>query len=292
MSKIILPKFEDFVPHLDFEKIAEVIRFPAEEREGKTNFSEQEFEDIKTMVWNAGEKWLPRDMYELDITGIEQKVTVEKFNAKGFIDIEGVLTRPSYPSIEEYQGKKKIVDWKSTSNALQESWEISRWRNKKIDSWQWRLYAYFTNASLFEYRGICRLPNDGICATKDILLIVPPHNTEQVETYLRGSAAERDGLYNIGAEIWPQDWDSCNKWGRECPFKRDCEEFLMPKYLPPRGALSYTQLERYRTCPEFCRRVLIAPESDDGEFSGSGKGFHRGMAELYEQAVKIKDLIL
>ena len=142
---------------------------------------------------------------------------------------------------------------------------------------------------IFNYRGISRREEDGVHSTKDIILEVPTTNEAEVEEFVKGVNIERDALIAAGMEVWPRNMpDACNKYGRVCPFKDDCDMYSMPRWVPPFGkVMSHTAFSQFLLCPEKHRRLLQAPTGDEDE-AHIGPGFHNGVAELYRQAKEIK----
>lgn len=290
-KKIDLPPFEEYVARLNLDGIEAAIVSPNREDAPAPNYSPADLKEIKSLIWAAGEKWLARDMVELAGLVVEQENTMvvnlpnhspEKMH--GFIDLKAILNGVFKP-YTEYAGAVWAADWKTRDGELDQNW-----RTKLIDSWQYRIYAAMTGARVFNYRGVSRRVNDGVHATKDIIIAVPDTNDEEVANHLRGQFLMMNSLIDNKMDVWPQyQPDACYKWQRECPFKADCDSFSMPRFIPePSKEMSYTAWSWFNRCPEFFRRMLQAPGSDETEESNIGSGVHAGLAALYKQAGKIK----
>lgn len=287
------PTWADYKDDFDLEAISQAVWTPGREGAAIPRYTDDEFENIKEMVWSAAEKWVPRDIAELVVTGVEEKETMwygtnaPTDEVKGFLDVKGVL-RGTMSPFGEFAGQTLIVDWKTRDGELSQEW-----KERLIDSWQWRIYAAMTGAKVINYRGISRNCDAFLgCDTRDILIAVPDSNSAEVFEYLEGMTAQRNALIQIGATVWPRHQrDACYKYRRECEYKLDCEMYTMPKYVPEVGkVLSYTELDRFARCPEYSRRKLREdPGKDEDEATNIGSGFHRAMAALYLQLKEIQN---
>lgn len=283
MSKINIPSFDDLLAQLNMEAVAEAIMQPRKEGEKPPRYNLDEFENIKEMILLAAEKWLGRDLVEFNITSIEEENRyVPEGNIgeyKAFFDVQTTLNGIVKP-YTDYKGQICIVDWKTRDGELDQ-----RWRTRLIDSWQWKIYAAISGAKIFNYRGISRRCNLSDTPTKEILIEVPPTVKDEVNEYFAGLYAQRQGLIGSNINVWPRNFDACFDYGRECPFKMDCDEYTMPRYVPQEGkVMSYTSLKYFQRCNEFSRRMLGEPTADDTEDSNIGAGFHSGVANLWGQA--------
>jgi hypothetical protein len=279
-SLAVLPPLEDYASQLDFEKITQAILGP----EGTPKIPEYELEDIKNVIWTAAEKWLVRDIYDMDILSVEQEATTQlvfpgglQQSYRGFIDVHGTL-RGRLNVTKEFAGKQVVMDWKTTTSVLDADWD-RRW----LSSWQWKLYLYLTNSDVMMYRGIRR---DG--KTRELLITRPVNLEEDLLVQLQGVATLRQSLITSGLEIWPRKMPSaCGSWGRECPHIADCQDLTMPRgIIPLEKSFSYSSMDKFLLCPERGRRSVFDESSsgDETEESLFGTASHRGLAELYNQA--------
>lgn len=279
MSKVTVPALEDILSYFNMDAVVEAIWTP-DSKGRKPTYGWDEFDNIKEMVWAAAKKWLARDLVEFNITGVER--LTEYSDIKGYMDVEATMKGVIKP-FDTYAGKKIVVDWKTRDGELDD-----RWRNRLIDSWQWKIYASMTDASIFSYRGVSRRCPEGECSTKEILLIVQPWNKEAVYTQLEGQSAMVNGLIDGAITPWPMHMpDACNKYGRECEYYDDCSNYKMPQFVPETGKVqSYSRLDDFARCPELYRRRT----RDEGEAGESllGSGVHFALAELYRQAKDVK----
>lgn len=275
---------------LDVERIASEILGPEPERT-----SAVDFEDAKQCVYEASQAWLEVDLANFDITGVETLYLDEKF--KAYLDLEGrVKAEPEYKGYRPYAGRRVIFDWKTTSGSMD-----AVWADRLLDSWQWRLYANLEPpASLFVYRGIRRpgnLEELQRIKMREIQLEVPGTNGEETREFLEGMLAHRNMLVASDLAVWPRSRpDHCNAYNKACPFTSDCDRYTMPRTkLTETGHLSYSSIKTLQGCPEKYRRLrLLKQEGDDTavdetEETRFGQAVHRGLAEVYRQAYKIKE---
>jgi hypothetical protein len=285
VSKLHIPAFADLIPQLDMEAVAEAIFKPKREGQPPPKYSLDEFENIKEMIWAAGEKWLGRDLVDLNVESVEEKVLypIGGTEIKGYLDLVGTLKGGIKP-FDEFAGSRMVVDWKTRDGELD-----TRWRSRLIDSWQWKLYSAMSGAKVFNYRGVSRrtVPE---AQTREIILAVPHTVVEEVENYALQLIEQRRLLIDMGISPWPRNMPDACRDGTpyECPFKLDCDNYTMPKFIPVSKVMSYTEFHRLQECPEFSRRMQGEPEADETEASNVGSGFHSGVAELWSQARSIK----
>lgn len=275
---VSLPPFSEYAPQIDWQKVEDAII-------GDGKLAEYDLADSKTMVWSAAEKFLPRDLYDLDIDGVEEpyEATLELPYGpqvfKGIKDLKGRL-RGRLNATKKYAGKKVVVDWKSTANTLDKTWE-----DRLLDSWQWRKYLYFENADVMIYRGLGR-DSSGEVKFREVFIERPAKLEEDILVQLQGCAISRQSLIEAGLEVWPRKMPSaCGAFGRECPYFLDCRDGSMPRgaVLPGRS-FSYSSMDKYLLCPERYRREILSEGQEDTEESLFGQAVHRGLAEVYTQA--------
>lgn len=271
------PPVEDYWNQLDSDKIAAAI---TTSEKGLVKLTEWDFEDAKRLIWNAAEKWLPRDLSEFIIApdGIEKRMSLDwggKLQVKGYIDIEGTF-RGTIKPFTEYAGDKFVLDWKTSKNTLD-----TDWRERLIDSWQWRFYHTGNDAKVIIYRGLSRNGE-----TKEVLLAPPVSTKEETLEYIRGTIAMRQSLIQLGATVYPRHRPfACHAYGRECPFYADCDNYdTIPKVALLDSEMSYSRLEHLLLCPEKHRRLVLQNDADDSEETDFGQAVHRGLAEVWRQA--------
>lgn len=284
MPKVYIPEFKDIVSQFDMEAVAEAIWTPKREGLPKPHYTLDEFENIKEMIWVAAEKWVPRDLVDLQIDSIEDEVRypIAGTEIKGYLDLSGTLNGLIKP-FDEYAGKRMIVDWKTRNGELD-----TRWRTRLIDSWQWKMYAAMTGATIVNYRGVSRREGS---PPREIILAVPQTVAEEVDVFATQLIKTRENLIQLGLSPWPRNMpDACREGtAYECPFKLDCDNYSMPMFTPLSKVMSYTEFHRFMECPELSRRMQVeAPGVDETEASNIGSGFHSGMAALYTQLKNIK----
>jgi len=266
--------FDELKERIDFEAVAKAVLG------GLDKFPEGEFEDAKRIVWALCENYLARDVREFALEEPEQKLLItglpnQTAPIKGYLDLHGHLRGTCKPFVA-YAGEAFVLDWKTTGGSLD-----TQWKNRLMDSWQWRIYAHMTGAAMAIYRGVNREEE-----TREVIIEVPQTNSAEVREYCEGGLGMRGALVQAGLTVWPRVMKkhSCEAFGRECPFWDDCRDYTMPRQSLPDKEMSFTQFERFFLCPEFHRRLILEPEADGGEESFFGTAVHRGMAEVYRQA--------
>jgi hypothetical protein len=262
-----LPSFLEYSAVLDLDKVAEEI---ARTEPGELALPQYDFADAKRAVWLAGETWVPVDILEFKIEGLESRFSSP---ISGVKDMTGIIKGNGFAKeLEPFTGRKFVLDWKTTRTALDAEWE-----RRQIDSWQWKIYAAQEEADVFIYRGISRNGK-----TREIVLKVPDTNRDNVRDYIRGVGNIRDSLVSLA--VYPRHMPyACNAYGRECPFYGDCSEGRMPLKIIEPKTLSYTSMETLLLCPEKYRRSVMTPGANDNDDNLFGKAVHRGLAELYRQ---------
>jgi hypothetical protein len=276
-SLAVLPPLEDYISRIDWEKVHAAILGPP----GTPTIPEYELEDIQGMIDTAAAKWLVRDMYDLEITGIEEEYLVPvqlsygEQPFRGFKDICGRL-RGRLNVTQILAGKKVIVDWKSTRSTLDKVWE-----ERLIASWQWRKYLYFDDADVMLFRGFNRHGE-----TRELMIERPAGLQEDVLVQIAGVAEQREALIRAALPVWPRRMPgACGAYGRECPHIDDCLNGTMPRAaVLPGKSFSYSSMGKFMECPERYRRGVLDEGSEDTEESLAGQSVHRGLAELYAQA--------
>lgn len=272
MKKFQYPTADEIAAQLDLEAVANRIA------DSQQPISTTDFEDAKRMVWRLLENFVTRDVADLNVVAVEKHLAVgDGENAlRGVTDVAAeVRSTPATNVLQNFANQVVIIDWKTSSKDLG-----TDWKDRLVDSWQWRMYAYWLRASLFIYRGVNTDEK-----TREILIQVPPTNDQEVEEYLAGGLAIRKALIDKGLEVWPRIMknSTCGAFGKPCPYYDDCRNYTMPRQALGPKPMSYTQLENLFLCPERSRRMLI--EEDTGESGSSllGKAVHRGMEEIYCQ---------
>lgn len=275
-----LPAFEEYFERLDHEKIAAAIIGPP----GSPKIADYDFDQAKLMIWSAGEKYLTRDLYDMEITGIEEPYedtlafTWGSQTFRGIKDLKGIL-RGKLNVTKRFAGKKVVIDWKTTGSTLDTTWD-----ERLLDSWQWKKYLYFDGADVMLYRGLNR---DG--KTRELIIERPAGLAEDVRVQLEGITLQRNALVASGLEIYPRRMPSaCGAYGRECSNWTDCRNNTMPRQaLASNGTFSYSSMDLFGLCPEKYRRSKISDKTDDTEESIFGTAVHRGLAELYQQSKEL-----
>lgn len=280
MSKVQIPDWSHVSQLIDWDAVnASIIA-------AWPNGGFDEISLVRDMVWAAAKEWLPRDLVEFKIETVEEKFerACGASQIKGYFDVLATL-RGTLKPFNEYANSRIIIDWKTTWGPLDDTW---RW--KHIDSWQGYIYAYLSGAALVNFRGVSTRVVDGDCSTKDLLVVVPPSNVEEVEEYVKGLVTQRNALIDSGFDIWPRNRPRACHYGRsECPYYTDCTHYSMPRFnLPKEKVMSFSSLQNFIVCPEFSRRLEKDKEGDMTEESNLGSVFHTGIGEVYKQAQKLE----
>lgn len=270
--------FRDIQTRLDFTLVADAIKSV---REGGSPLSNDEFEMAKGMVWTLAENFAARDVNNFDIEATELRFELVGIKDQiaplvGYIDVCGTIKDDcTLKPFNDFRGKRIVIDWKTRRGELD-----TRWKERLVDSWQWRIYTYFYGADLMLYRGV----NDEE-ESREIIIKVPDTNKVEVEEYLQGAFLMRRALTDANLEVWPRKMSSqtCEAYGRTCPFYDECRENTMPRQALPDRSMSYTQLENFFLCPERSRRLLLLEDEGDSESTRLGQAVHRGIEEVYKQ---------
>ncbi len=270
--------FQEIISNVNLEEIVEAIR---NKDEGEKPLDDWAFEDCKRLIWAAGEKWLPRDLYEFTLDGTE----IEGFIAgtdnalpfHGFGDMLGTIKGRIEP-FTDYAGRRFCLDWKTRKNTLD-----TAWRTRLIDSWQWKDYATMFEVALVLYRGLSRKGD-----LAEIIIRVPENNDEEVLRHIKGVEVQIAGLRAASLTVWPQNKPfACSAYGRQCGYYSDCADGVVPELVPPDKALSYSFVSTFMLCNEKARRQIIDGKSEGTEETDFGNCTHRGLASLWSQAYKI-----
>jgi hypothetical protein len=274
--------WDSLLPLLDLELIAEKIL----KTEGR-KLENHEFEDVKELCMIAGRRWLARDLTDLRITGLEEEVFIDDIPGQrtpfhGFVDLSGVITENAVETLRPYAGRIAIIDWKTTKNHVEKS--RGDWAKKCIDSWQWQIYTYATDARIFMYRGISTTYK----TTEEVVLQTVPSTREEVRDHLAGVYVARQALVDAGLTVWPRRKpDSCGAFGRDCPYMEDCDKYTMPQIAPGDRQLSYSSAANFLLCPERHRRDSLTDIREETDATIVGQAFHRGMEEIYKEGAEI-----
>jgi len=249
--------------------------------------------EARDCVYQACAAWLERDLATFVVTGVEEAYVDGKF--KCVFDMRGQLKLDqTHKSFKPYGGEGFILDWKTTAGALD-----ARWAERLIASWQWRLYTMLPPApALFMYRGIRRpsnLEEQSKIWLRELILEVPAGNPDESGEFLRLMRNKRDFWVDSGELVWPRNMPTgCFAYGQVCAFYEDCNHYTMPRQqLVETGPLSYSSITLLQSCEEKFRRLrLLRQEGEDGgdetDSTRFGSAVHRGLAEVYRQAFKLK----
>lgn len=268
MSKINPVHWNEIYSRVDWDKVAAEISAVEETQPPMPDF---EKEDCRELVFRAAKRWLPYDIVEWSVLGVEEEF--ESPLCRGFVDIRGVH-RGELTSYQGYSGANFLCDWKTTRGDLDANWAF---RYKY--SWQWKMYtAAFPDTKLFHYRGINRRGD-----TREIIIETNLGVLPEVELYLSQLADMRKSLE--GTEPWPKKMPgACNAYGRECEFYHTCvSNTIVSGELDIVKPFSYSGAETFMLCPEKHRLTQLAGYGDDDETLAFGNAFHRGIAEVYRQ---------
>ncbi len=248
--------------------------------EGDKPLVEWDYDDCQRLVYIAAEKWLPRDLAEFTMDGVEIKFEEGREEwprrLKGFIDVAGTVKGNIEP-FKQFAGKKYIIDWKTSKNTLG-----TDWRNRLVDSNQWMLYSEIYKASVFLYRGLSR---NG--TTAEVIIQVPQSNESEVIQLVKMVGKQVDVIKD--ELVWPRNKPfACNAFGRECPYYTECMDYSMPRgLLPEDKALSHSFINTFQLCNERARREATAEQVGGSDETAFGKAVHRGLAELWKQAYEV-----
>jgi hypothetical protein len=279
MSAARLPDLEAVLERVNLETVAEEMGKDKE-------LAEFEFVEAKKLVIKACGAWLPRDVVEFEVEGIEERVE-EPFDGvtqKGFLDLRGKF-RGEINATKKLKGKSFVLDWKTAGRKLD-----SVWRDRLIDSWQWRMYHELKPMDVFIYRGINRQGD-----VREVIMPIENGNVVSLMTInqLRHDIVQLGEYFDKEAEVWSRHmpW-SCRSMG-ECEFIEECLNDTMPRGCPEEFPnISYTLINNLHSCPEKTRRLLIQKERGIEERRNEslrlGSAVHRGLAEVYSQVFGVE----
>ena len=273
MPNPTLKPFSEIIQTIDWDRVTAEINAI---EEGQPAMPDYERQDVRKLVLNAAERWLPQDLEEWQLDAVEERFVHPSL--RGILDLRG-RHKGKYKVFEPFAGKKFICDWKTTRGKLD-----ADWAERYQYSWQWKLYTIpHPDTAVFSYRGISR---DG--STREILVEVPPTSPQEALHYLEQLQVMRKAL---GDSLpWPRKMPgSCRAYGRDCEFLDHCQNNRTHTGLIDISKpLSYSSAETFLLCPEKHRLMqLAAGNADDDETLAFGKAFHRGIAEVYTQAFKL-----
>ena len=226
-----------------------------------------EIREARYLIEHVLKYWLPHDLAHLAVTGVECEVELvvpHVPRVHGYIDVRGVTE----------SGERVIIDWKTANGELDK-----KWTERLLDSWQWRIYAYATNATHVLYRGVSR---NG--AFRTVTIEVPPNNATQVELHIQQLHAMR-GLLTSSAVPWPRNKpEACNAFGRPCPHLAICRGGLPTPQGVGKPTHSYSSLKVFQLCPERARLDAVLATDEDSEEASFGRIVHAGLAAAYRCA--------
>lgn len=262
-------QLDDILSSVDLEKVQQAICVYEQDEKPMADF---DIEDARKLVWTAAEKWLVRDLTEFTLDRVEKEQIINDF--KFVMDLSGMILGNNKP-FQDFGNKRYIIDWKTSKNSL-----TTEWKDRLINSWQWRLYSDVVDASLFVYRGLSRNGD-----TKEVLIQVPEENGQEALEQRISIGREIHALRDIGAAVWPRNMPfACGAYGRDCEFMKDCQDYSMPKGVPPEKLLSYSYMSTFQLCNEKARRYAMGHNNDNSDETNFGRAVHRGLAELWRQA--------
>lgn len=272
------PLIDDILQDIDFDRVANIIS-------SVKNLKDYNFREAKELVVLAAETWLPRDLmeFELEADSFEQKY--EEDGKKGYIDLRGKL-KGYCTGFSKYKGHDFSLDWKTLSKNPD-----TDWKNRLVDSFQWRMYDLFKPASIFIYRGVSR---NG--TTREVPIVVPENAKTEAAVQIYGCTSQIQSYIDTGLNVWPKNMPfACHAYARECPRYNECSTYTMPlqaiKELP---TVSYSLTKQLLLCPERARRDILDKQAevardDETDESLLGQAFHLGVAELWRQAFNLPE---
>lgn len=231
-------------------------------------------ENCKELIWKAAERWLLRDLEEFTLDSVEEEqyAIVAGHNFKYIMDLAGKVKGIHEP-FTPYAGKTFCIDWKTSRNTLD-----AVWKQRLIDSWQWKLYHYCEGIDLFLYRGLSR--NGDL---KEVIISPPETTLDEVYEYVDAVGEQLVVLQEY--EVWPRNAPyACNAFGRECSHKAECDNYTMPRAKVRKDHISYSFLTTFMLCQEKARRYALKQSNDSSEETTFGRCCHRGLASLWRQA--------
>ena len=273
--------YEALLDALDFDKVIQAMR--------DTGIKQCDQEDACVMVLRALKRWGPNDFLGLDISGIEERFSVQflgpnagirsistdvtseealgqgEHSLKGFVDLVGTRNAKDGPL-------RTVIDWKTTGSISAEQQQRLR------DSWQGRLYALAYGAQRIEYRTVNR---EGRCI--ELVLPWPGEYEERDVVQHYGYALGLRDLFS-GGPVWMRHAPyACKAYGRDCPYRDLCSHNQAPRKAPEARPLSYSSCETLLLCPERYRLDSVLKLDDNKEDTALGTAFHAGVAQAWRQ---------
>ena len=283
-----LPDINEIMDKVDLEQTLDAM--------ANEKIRDYDLRDARALVLRACETWLPRDVVEFEVDGIEGRIKEEyrSWEIKGYMDMNGTF-RGAIPVLQPYAGKRFTVDWKTTKNRF-----TTEWKTRLLDSWQWKLYTTFSPAEVFIFRGINRY---GEC--KEVMMEVPQWQVNGVRVAEYETKLQLDNLITQFEGLmgktgpWLRNMpSSCYAFKKQCPYyENSCEAAVFPEWgitADKKPRISYSLMNNYLLCPERLRRELHSREvfpdavTDESEYSLFGNCIHRGLADIYGQVFGIE----
>ena len=264
--------WSDIILELDLDKVSAEINAV---EEGQPDMAQYERQDARALVLVAAERWLPYDLEEWELAGVEEEYNSPTF--RGILDLRG-RHKGVLKAFAGHAGAPFIADWKTTKGALD-----ADWANRYKYSWQWPLYCMaYPETRLFSFRGISRSGE-----TREVIIEVPEGKASEAAAHLAQVRAMKDQL--AGQAPWPRKMPgSCKAYGRDCEFKETCwGNVVITGDIDMTKPFSYSGSEVFLLCPEKHRLTQLAGYGEDDEVLAFGKAVHRGLAEVYKQAFKL-----
>lgn len=257
-------------------------------KDTKETIDSSEIDELVHAVGIVEKVYLERDKENIDVIAVEKSLKYKDIY-EGTADLVATIKKGSKYYPKDYHGTKIIIDWKSKDAAF---YNLSEWKQKYMDSWQWRLYSFVEGADCFEYRGISRANGD----TQKITLKVKEDNKELCLDYLGYSGEAINAFNNFGEGPWPRHKPfGCHAYNRECPFYSDCKLDQIPEGL--KGPIQikpmhYSDLDVFYLCPERYRLLTKLQEKmytkgigdgvESSRYTRFGAALHRGIAHIYK----------
>jgi hypothetical protein len=278
-----VPDLDVILEPVDLERVAT-------EMGVDSNLAEHEFLDAKKLVLKACATWLPRDVVEFEVTGIEETVETPWGDPcasvyKGIFDLTGKF-KGMFNATKKVKGEKFILDWKTAGRNLD-----TTWKDRLVDSWQWRMYHMLKPSGVFIYRGINRAGD-----TREVIMNLGDRREEIIrstEKQLHHDIKILDNYFDKKADVWSKHMPWSCRGMYECPHVDDCLDDVQPRGCPEKFPnISYSLINGLHNCPEKLRRDLIRKERGLEEKPGPGLRFgaavHRGLAEIYSQVFGVE----
>lgn len=268
--------YNDVIASLDIDKVKASIT-----QDAPMFFDRDDIALVVDMVFAGTEKWLVHDIENYTLKKVEDKREVIICDA----DPTHFVCDLEFTDNDE---KDIIVDWKTSHRDLD-----LRWENRYKDSWQWKTFLRVTNADTFIYRGI-----NTQLKTRTVVLNRYPSMNDAVDLYYKLTSKARSQLVDFVP--WPRNMPgACFAFGRDCPYKKDCQRDTYPLTLITPKSISYSTADLFWLCPERSRRSELEKaekgegkeelklETKDVYQREIGSAVHRGLGEIYKQVWRI-----